>query len=99
MTREKLELFVSGTNSRTEKLERSVCQACGQAFPAGFELTLINVFENFELADEKDVFATPTLLKLTEPACRIVGDLTDGASLLSRLEIVTERAKVVSALH
>ncbi|RKZ37533.1 MAG: circadian clock protein KaiB [Gammaproteobacteria bacterium] len=99
MTNERLQLFVSGINARTEKLERSVRDVCEQVFPVGFELTVINVFENFELAEQRDVFATPTLFKLTEPGCRIVGDLTDKSHLLSCLVGSTGEASTTGMVH
>lgn len=57
-----------------------------------YDLTVIDLMENPELAAQDTVYATPTVVRrLPEPVRKILGDLSDRAKVLAGLELV-ERA-------
>ena len=85
-----LHLFVTGHTIRSERAIRAVRQVCG---PAGdrFQLTVVDVLEQPELAEAHRVIATPTLIRhAPEPIKRIIGDLSDLEALALALDLAWE---------
>lgn len=81
-----LRLFVTGQTPRSEQAISSMRDLCEGRFPGRFELTIIDVLEQPELADADKVLATPTLIKAEPPpARRIIGELTHADEILFRL--------------
>jgi circadian clock protein KaiB len=59
-----------------------------EKFPRSFELQIVNVLKNPELATKENVFATPTLIReAPPPPLRVVGDFTDRERVLAALEL------------
>jgi circadian clock protein KaiB len=56
--------------------------------PYEFEIVVIDVLENPQIAEEEKILATPTLIKESpSPLKRIIGDLSDTAKVLRGLDI------------
>ena len=54
-----------------------------------YELKIIDVFKNPQLAEDEKILATPTLSRvLPPPVKRIIGDLSDKEKVLLGLDIV-----------
>ena len=84
-----LTLYVSGRTSRSERAIAHMRGICAQELADRCELTVIDVLEHPQLADEAKILATPTLIKATPaPVRRIVGDLSDGDKVLLELGLM-----------
>jgi circadian clock protein KaiB len=61
---------------------------CEQELRGQYELQVIDVLEQPELAEEEKILATPTLIKqLPPPLRRVIGDLSDKDKVLFGLEV------------
>ena len=74
----KLRLYVAGTSARSSAAISSVRDMCEQYFKDGFDLEVIDIYQQPELAEAENIIAAPTLIrKLPPPLRRVVGDMTD----------------------
>jgi len=61
---------------------------CEQELAGQYELQIIDVLENPQLAEDEKILATPTLIKqLPPPLRRVIGDLSDTEKVLLGLEV------------
>ncbi len=78
-----LRLFVSGNSAATEQTLKSVHQLLETAIRHPYTLKVIDVFNHPDQAEENQISATPTLLRVWPlPVRRIVGDLNDVEKVL-----------------
>jgi circadian clock protein KaiB len=83
-----LRLFVTGTSPRTEIAVANLRRICEQELRGRYELQVIDVLEQPQLAEDEKVLATPTLIKqLPPPLRRVIGDLSDKDKVLLGLEV------------
>lgn len=72
-----LRLYVACMTARSMNSVAALKTLCEQLLPGHYELEIINLLEHPELAEAKEILATPTLVKeLPLPVRRLVGDLT-----------------------
>lgn len=72
-----LRLYVAGMTARSMNAVAALKTLCEQLLAGRYELEIINLLEHPELAEAKEILATPTLVKeLPLPVRRLVGDLT-----------------------
>ena len=61
---------------------------CEQELQGRYELQVIDVLEQPQLAEDEKILATPTLIKqLPPPLRRVIGDLSDKDKVLLGLEV------------
>ncbi|MBW4467514.1 MAG: circadian clock KaiB family protein [Pegethrix bostrychoides GSE-TBD4-15B] len=78
-----MRLFVSGSNSATERILTSLHHLLEHHLPQPYTLKVVDVRKHPELAEANQITATPTLIKLwPEPIRRIVGEIDDPVKLL-----------------
>ena len=83
-----LKLYVAGSSSRTERAVANLRRICEEELGNRYELVIIDVLENPQLAEDDKVLATPTLIKhLPPPLRRVIGDLSDKDKVLLGLEV------------
>lgn len=88
MTKYRLKLFITGHTPRSERTIKILNELCERQLEGRCELTVIDVQENPELADDEKVLATPTLIReLPLPVLRIVGDLSNSEKVLVGLDL------------
>lgn len=76
--KKKLRLYVAGTSTRSSTAISNVRGMCEQYFKGGFDLEVIDIYQQPELAEKENIIAAPTLVRsLPPPLRRIVGDMTD----------------------
>ncbi len=85
-----LKLYVTGKTPRSLKAISNLETLLKDQLDKGqYELEIVNIFEQPQLAEDEKIFATPTLIKeLPEPIRRIVGDLSDEEKVLLGLDLV-----------
>ncbi len=83
-----LTLYVAGANPRSERAIQNLRQI-GEAFFAGRCLIqIVDVLRRPEAAEVARIMATPTLVReQPQPERRIIGDLSDQATVLKALSI------------
>lgn len=76
-------LFVSGASSASARAIRNVQRMCEERLPGRYELSIIDVHQHRDLARDRRVLATPTLVKQRPaPERMLVGELSDFAHVL-----------------
>lgn len=84
-----LKLYVMGSTPQSEKAVRNIKAICENELKGEYELKIINILENPELAEDDRIIAVPTLVKaLPEPLRRVIGDLSNTEKVLLGLDLV-----------
>jgi len=87
-----LKLYVSGTTTRSARAISNVRALCEQHLAGRFDLEIIDVFQQPELASQQQLLAAPTLIKeQPAPPRRLVGDMSDEDRILYSLNIAREK--------
>jgi circadian clock protein KaiB len=77
-----LRLFVAGATARSRQALRRVYQLCEAELKDNYELEVIDVYQQPELARANQIVATPTLIKMRPaPMRRFIGNLLNTAGL------------------
>lgn len=83
-----LRLYIFGTSGKSESAIRSLERICQHQLKDSCTLEIIDLSENPETAVSDQILATPTLIRRKPtPECRIIGDLSKTADVLSALKI------------
>ncbi len=82
-----LTLFVTGRSVRSERAVanlRSLCEGLGDSC----ELTVIDVLERPQMAEDERILATPTVIRRRPlPLRRVIGDLADREQVMLWLDL------------
>jgi circadian clock protein KaiB len=83
-----LKLFVTGKTPRAELAIANLRRICEEELQGRYELQIIDVIEDPQLAEDERILATPTLIKrLPLPLRRVIGDLSDKEKVLLGLNV------------
>lgn len=84
-----LKLFIAGNSIRSETAVRNLKRVLDETVGSDYELDIVDVLLQPQLAEDDFVLATPTLIKsYPDPQRRIIGDLSDRDSLLLGLDLI-----------
>lgn len=73
-----LRLFVTGMTPRSTRAINAVRRLCEERLRDRFELEIVDVYQQPQMIQGEQIFATPTLIKYQPaPLRRIIGDMTD----------------------
>ncbi len=90
-----LRLYVAGATERSRKAVLRARELCEADLKGNFVLEVIDVYQQPILARDGQIVATPTLVReFPRPVRRLIGNLTNTASLFVGLDLET-RAKAV----
>lgn len=88
MNKFKLRLYVTGKTPKSERAIANLKEICGRDLEGLYELEIIDVLEQPQLAEDEKILATPTLIKdLPPPLKRIIGDLSNSEKVLLGLDL------------
>ena len=88
MTNYILKLYITGHTPRSKKAIANMQLICKQDLFDKYQLVVVDVLENPQLAEDEKILATPTLIKeLPPPLRRIIGDLSDKEKVLLGLDM------------
>jgi len=87
----RMTLFIAGSEPNSCRARENLLQLCEKAFQNDYELTVIDVLEDYQAAIANHVMVTPTLI-IQEPLPRvtILGDLRDSERLRRALRLSSE---------
>jgi circadian clock protein KaiB len=81
-------LFIAGMGSRSRLAVDHMTKLCDRYLAGRYELEIIDIYQQPELAQGEQLVAAPTLIKkVPQPLRRFVGDFSDTDQLLLRLDI------------
>jgi circadian clock protein KaiB len=83
-----LRLYITGQTPRSVSSIRNLRTVCDKYLTGRFELQVIDIYQQPELAKEAEIIAAPTLVKrLPLPLRKLVGDLSDEQKVLVGLDL------------
>lgn len=83
-----LRLFVTGTTPKSIRAITSLRKICEEHLNGCYDLEVIDLYQQPELAEGNQIIAAPTLIKqLPAPLRRIIGDMSNTEKVLLGLDI------------
>lgn len=83
-----LHLYITGATPNSTRAVRNITEICEQYLKGRYELLIMDVYQQPELAKDEDLIGIPILIKRGPGLVRrLVGDLSDRARVLSALGI------------
>jgi circadian clock protein KaiB len=71
-------LYITGQTPKSEIAVANLRRICTTWFGSQCQITVVDVLEQPEIAEQDHIMATPTLVKLYPPPVqRVIGDLSD----------------------
>lgn len=87
-----LRLYVTGATPRSLQAIESLKQLCEEHLKGRYELTVVDMYQQPELARKEQILAAPTLIKLLPlPLRRLIGDMTQTDRVLAGLDLQVRR--------
>lgn len=84
-----LKLYVTGMTSRSARAIENLRTLCDKHLPSRYEMQVIDVYQQPDLARLEQIVAVPTLIKkLPLPLRRLIGDMSDEQRVLVGLDIL-----------
>jgi circadian clock protein KaiB len=89
-----LKLYVSGMTPRSRRAIDNLQKLCEEHLPDGYDLDIIDIYQQPGLAKGAQIVAVPTLVRtLPLPLRRVIGDLSDPGRILLVLGVVPAPAR------
>jgi circadian clock protein KaiB len=86
-----LRLFVAGATARSRQAVLRVRQLCEAELKDNYQLEVIDIYQQPNLARDNQIVATPTLVKeFPRPVRRFIGSLLNTTSLFLELDLLTK---------
>ncbi len=83
-----LKLYITGHTPKSDQAIANLKSLCEKELKDQYELDIIDVLENPQLAEDEKILATPTLIReLPPPLRRIIGDLSNTDKVLLGLDL------------
>lgn len=83
-----LRLYVAGKTVKSVNALKNLQRYCEEHLNGQYEIEVIDLLVNPQLAEGDQIFAVPTLVKkVPEPVRKIIGDLSDEEKVLVGLNI------------
>jgi circadian clock protein KaiB len=84
----RLRLYVAGRSPKSLKAFANLVKLCDEHLDARYEIEVVDLVENPQLAEGDEIIAIPTLVRrLPEPMRKIIGDLSDADRVLVGLQL------------
>ena len=88
MTNFRLKLYVTGRTPQSVRAIANLRRLCEEDLAGQYEMVVVDVLANPQLAEDERILATPTLIKeLPSPLVRIIGDLSNKEKVLLGLDL------------
>jgi circadian clock protein KaiB len=85
-----LRLFVSGSTLKSALAVENIKRICEQHLKNRYDLEVIDIYQQPDLARDEQIVAVPTLIKrLPPPLRRLIGDLSNQERVLFGLDLRT----------
>jgi circadian clock protein KaiB len=85
-----LKLYISGNSPKSTRAVSNLREICEQYLPGRYELEVIDIYQQPELARSEQIVAAPTLVKkLPLPLRRLIGDLARSERITVGLDLLS----------
>jgi circadian clock protein KaiB len=83
-----LRLYITGTTPQSMRAIANIKRLCEEHLKGHYELEVIDLYQQPQLAQGEQIIATPTLIKMLPPPLRrIIGDLSNTERVLAGLDL------------
>jgi circadian clock protein KaiB len=83
-----LRLYVAGQSPKSLKAYANLIEMCEEHLGARYDVEIVDLAENPQLAAEYEIVAIPTLVRqLPAPMRKVIGDLSDSDRVLVGLQL------------
>ena len=83
-----LRLYVAGQSPKSLKAYANLIRMCEEHLEARYDLEIVDLVENPQLAAGDEILAIPTLVRrLPAPMRKVIGDLSDSDRVLVGLQL------------
>lgn len=83
-----LRLFITGMTPNSKKAVENIKKICEDHLEGRYELQVVDIYQQPELAEGEQIIAAPTLVKmLPAPLKRLIGDMSNTEKVLLGLNI------------
>lgn len=83
-----LTLYIAGYTTRSQRAVENLKQILNDQTATDYELDIIDVLERPDVAEEKKILTTPTVIKKQPPPeQRVIGDFSDREKVLFGLNL------------
>jgi len=87
-----LMLFISGASPASTRSVRRLRDLCDRHCPSGYDLKIVDIYQQPEVVASRGVLAVPTLIKERPLPVRVlIGDFTDEPRVLAALGLPTSK--------
>jgi circadian clock protein KaiB len=90
-----LRLYITGSTPKAQDALRNIKKICEEELKGRYELEVIDVYQQPELAKQEQILAAPTLIrKLPLPLRKLVGDMSNKEKVVIGLEIMPDKKRM-----
>ncbi len=90
----RLRLFIAGSAPRSRRTIENLRRICTEHLAGRFDLEVVDIYQQPEIARADRIIAAPTLVKLAPlPTRQIIGDLSDEARVLRGLGLASANGR------
>jgi circadian clock protein KaiB len=83
-----LHLFITGATPNSMRAVRNIKEICEEHLAGRYELLIIDIYQQPQLAKQEQIVAAPTLIRQRPlPRRQLVGDLSNRAAVLISLGV------------
>jgi circadian clock protein KaiB len=87
-----LRLYVSGMTSKSIRAIENIKKICKENLEGRYELDVIDIHENPQIAKTENIIAAPTLIRKLPPPLRgIIGDMLNKQQVLIALDLIPNK--------
>jgi circadian clock protein KaiB len=87
-----LQLYVSGMSQKSMEAIENIKRLCDEHLKDAFELEVIDIYKNPEVAQEQHIVFSPSLIKLLPlPRKVLIGNLSDSDKVIKGLGITFKK--------
>lgn len=89
-----LRLYVTGMTPKSINAIQNIRKICEENLKGRYELEVIDIYQQPQLAKKEDILAAPTLIKkLPLPLRKFIGDMSNKDKILVGLDLVPKKVK------
>jgi circadian clock protein KaiB len=89
-----LRLYIAGSTRKSQDAIRNIKKICEEEMKGNYDLEVIDIYQQPELAKKEQLLAAPTLIKrLPLPLRRLVGDMSNKERVIVGLELLPGKSK------
>ena len=85
-----LKLYITGNTPKSQRAIANLLRICKEQLADEYQVEIIDVLEQPQVAEDEKIMVTPTLIKqLPPPLQRIIGDMSNTDKVILGLDLVS----------